>query len=301
MEALVKLYEEELRHRSAPRTVVCTLSNLRPFLRWLGERGLSAVEVTSNDLRGYQNDLHSLRRSDGKALSIGFHRNRLAAVKDFYRFVFRRGYLLHNPAAELEPPKMPKRLPRNILTVSEAAKILEASKSARSPQALRDRAILETLYATGIRVNELASLTVYDADTEEGILRIGQGKGQKERRVPLTEQASSAIEAYRLRARPYLLGEKKLPYLFLANRGGRLQNAIVNKMVRRCARKAGIQKRISCHTFRHSVASHLLKARVDIRHIQALLGHASLSTTQIYTRVEISDLKEVVRRAHPRG
>ena len=171
----------------------------------------------------------------------------------------------------------------------------------KSPKVLRDRAILETLYATGMRVAELCALRVSDVDTEDLLVRIVMGKGRKDRNVPLTPAAGRAIDAYLMLGRAKLLARTPRKELFVGERGAKLHRAVVNKLILPWAKKAGIKKHVTCHTFRHSVATHLLRNRADIRHIQVLLGHASLKTTERYTRVEIEDLKRVVARAHPRG
>lgn len=151
-------------------------------------------------------------------------------------------------------------------------------------------------------MSELAKLTPYDVDTEERTVRVILGKGKKSRRLPLTRAAAAAIEGYLAFGRPKLVGKSRSPYLFVATRGGYLHRSLGSLIVRHWAEKAGIKKkRVSCHTFRHSVATHLLQGGADIRQIQVLLGHGSLKTTERYTRVELSDLKEVMRRAHPRG
>lgn len=150
-------------------------------------------------------------------------------------------------------------------------------------------------------MSELAKLTPGHVDTEDRVLRVVRGKGRKDRNLPRTQAAARAIEAYLLHGRAQLLGAHPRLEFFIGDRGAFLHRAVVNKIVRRWAKQAQVKKHITCHTFRHSVATHLLQGKADIRHIQALLGHASLSTTQIYTRVEISDLKQVVARAHPRG
>jgi site-specific recombinase XerD len=186
-----------------------------------------------------------------------------------------------------------------ILTREEARKIVEAPE-AKTATGLRDRAIVETFYGTGIRCSELSNLTPDDVDTEERILRVVRGKGRRDRNVPLTRAAAQAIDAYLVKARPKLVRREKR-FLFLQNRGSKMDSGTLNRLVHEWTRAAGVKKCVTCHTFRHSVATHLLKGRADIRHIQALLGHASLATTERYTHVEISDLKEVVRRAHPRG
>ena len=300
-ERLLRPYEDELHLRYTGTTIVSHLSHLRGFLRWLSARGLELTEVKREDVQAYQNELHTFRRRDGRAFSLGFHLNRLSAVRTLFGFLSKRGLILHNPAAGIELPRQEKHLPRTLLTPAEARRILETAAKAKTAFNLRDRAILETFYATGIRANELSKLRPYDVDTEARVLRVAMGKGKKDRHVPLTRQAARAIESYLVKGRTKLPSKQKAPYLFVASRGGFLHDAVLNRLIRSYAKKAGIRKHITCHTFRHSVATHLLKGRADIRHIQALLGHASLNTTQLYTRVEISDLKDVLRRAHPRG
>jgi integrase/recombinase XerD len=295
----LRLYEEDLRVRYAQRTGPHYLADVRCFLDWLEARAIDLATVRSEDLQAYQADLYAMRKKGGKPYAVSSQHGRLTAVKSFFRFLYRRGYALHDPAATLQLPRMEKRLPRTVLTREEARKILDGARS-RTPRGLRDRAILETLYATGVRVTELANLTPYDVDTEERVLRVVLGKGAKDRNLPLTTAAAKAIEAYLLRGRPKLVGPRSA-HLFLSPRGLQLDRTRLNRIVRAAAQKAGIKKHVTCHTFRHSVATHLLKGRADIRHIQALLGHASLSSTERYTRVELSDLREVVRRAHPRG
>ncbi len=297
---VLAVYEDSLAVRYAPRTVPHYMAQLRPFLAWLEERGVDLVEVKSRDLLAYQTYLYAFRRTDGRPYSAAYQANRLVVLKHFFRFLYRRGYLLHDPAADLELPRLEKRLPRVILTTREAKRVIEAPDT-RTPEGLRDRAILETLYATGVRVSELGNLTPYDADTEERVLRVVLGKGRKDRNVPLTRAAAEAIEAYLVKARPRLQGPRKVRFLFLQARGGKMDRATTARIVTSRAREAGVKKHVTPHTFRHTVATHLLKGRADIRHIQALLGHASLATTQRYTRVEVSDLRRVVERAHPRG
>ena len=209
------------------------------------------------------------------------------------------GYLLTDPAAAIEYPRQEKRLPRGVLTVAEARAIVEAPDLS-TLMGLRDRAILETIYATGVRAGELGSLKREDVDTEERLLLL-LGKGRKDRNVPLTRAAAEAIEAYLAYGRPRMSGARKSQLLFLAHRGGKMHDAHLNDVVGKAAFRAGVKRHATCHTLRHSVATHLLKGGADIRHIQMLLGHSSLQTTERYTRVEVSDLKEVMKRAHPRG
>lgn len=298
---LLELYEDHLHVRYAPRTPVAYMAHVRAFLEWLVRRGLDLVDVKAKDLDAYQSFLYAYRRkSDDKPYSAAYQGTRLVVLKHLYRFLYRRGYLLHDPAADIELPRLEKRLPRVILTFQEVRRILEAP-DAKTPRGLRDRAMLETLYGTGIRVSELCNLTPYDVDTEERVLRVVQGKGRKDRNVPLTRAAAEAIEAYLVKGRAKLAGRGRTRTLFIQDKGGTMDRATASRIVSGWAEAAGVKKHVTPHTFRHTVATHLLKGRADIRHIQSLLGHASLGTTQRYTRVEVSDLKQVIERAHPRG
>jgi len=309
-EALLRRYEEDLALRYAERTVPEYIAHVRAFLAWVEARGLALPALTRADLQRYQAELVAQRKPNGAPYSGGFHVNRLSALKSFFGFLLRRQIVLLDPTAGLERPRLEIRLPRAILTPREARRIVEAPRS-RTPLGLRDRAILETLYATGIRASELIQLSPFDVDTEDGVLRVVRGKGGKDRHVPLTRAAADAIDAYLVKGRPYLLAtsrngsgvypSKATKRLFVSPRGGVLYRATLDKLVHRWARQARITKRVTAHVFRHSVATQLLKRGADIRHIQVLLGHASLSTTERYTRVEISDLQAVVKRAHPRG
>lgn len=309
-ERLLRLFEDDSALRYGERTVTEYVAHVRAFLAWAEAKGLTLTGLKREDLVAYQSELFALRRHDGKPYSAGFQANRFSALKSFFGFLTRRLFVLHDPMAGIERPRLETRLPRTILTPSEARKVIEAP-GGRTPLALRDRAILETLYATGIRASELIQLSPFDVDTEDRTLRVVRGKGGKDRNVPLTPPAAAAIEAYLAAGRPKLLAvaragpgvypAKASKRLFVSPRGGVLYRATLDKIVHRWARQAGVKKRVTPHTFRHSVATHLLKHGADIRHIQALLGHQSLTTTERYTHVEISDLQAVVRRAHPRG
>jgi len=297
-ERLLALYRDDVLLRFEPKSVEDYLTHLKAFLAWLLEKGIELGEVRTEDIQLHQNDVLAQKKKDGKPYSMGHHENRLIAIKSFFRFLYQRGYLLHDPASTLSFHRRENRIPRVILTPREARKVIEAAKE-ETPCELRDRAILETLYATGIRVSELSKLTPFDVDLEEKTLRVLLGKGRKDRKVPLTDSAAEAIELYLESGRPKLLA-REAPYLFLADKGGRLHRAVLSRIVQRYARKAKVKKHVTCHVFRHSVATHLLRGGADIRHIQKLLGHGSLHSTQRYTRVEISDLKKAIARAHPR-
>jgi integrase/recombinase XerD len=297
---LLKLFEDHVFVRYAEKTAKGYLRGALSFLDWLGRRGIALADVRTDDLLAYQTELYALRKKDGEPYSTYDQAVRVAAVKTLFRFLARRGYSLTDPSASLEYPRQENRIPRGVLTPHEARAIVEAPDLG-APMGLRDRAILETLYATGIRAGELANLKREDVDTEDKLLRVVLGKGKKDRNVPLTRAAAEAVEAYLASERPAMRGARKSPLLFLARRGGKMYDSHLNDVVSKCAFKAGVKKHVTCHTFRHSVATHLLKGGADIRHIQMLLGHSSLQTTERYTRVEVSDLKAVMKRAHPRG
>lgn len=298
-ERLFHRYEEHLHVGYAERTVPEYLAHVRAFLDWLSGLGIELAEVRTEDLQTYQSELLAHRKKTGKAYSLGFQRNRLTALKNLFGFLFRSGCLLHDPSSTLSFPVKEKKLPRVVLTPKEVRRLIGRARK-RTPAGLRDRALLETVYATGIRASELANLHLGDVDTEEMLLSVRLGKGRKDRSVPLLSAACEAVEAYLENGRAKL-DVHHSSLLFLADKGGRLHRAVLSRIIARYAEKAGIEKHVTCHTFRHSVATHLLKGGADIRYIQKLLGHESLQTTERYTRVEISDLKRVIARAHPRA
>ncbi len=297
---VLRLFEDHVYVRYAPRTATGYMRAVGVFVAWLASRGLALTDVRTDDVLAYQVDLFSARKKDGKPYSGYDQVHRLSAIKTLYRLLHRRGLVLHDPSAAIEYPRADKRLPRGILSIQEARRIVEAPDT-ETPAGLRDRAILETLYATGIRAGEMGKLTLLDIDTEEKILRVILGKGRKDRNVPLTTAAAEAIDIYLCEGRPRIPLASHSPLLFLAQRGGKMHVSNLNDVVQAWAKQAGIKRRVTCHTFRHSVATHLLKGGADIRYIQVLLGHSSLSSTERYTHVEISDLRKVVKRAHPRG
>jgi integrase/recombinase XerD len=301
-ERLFPLFEQDLAARYARRTAEHYRADARAFLIWLARGALSLKDVRAEDLHRYQGELFAQRKLDGHPLSASSIALRLIGVRTLFRFLVRRGYVLFDPTDALELPRVEKRLPRVILTEAEARRIVTAPSGHR-PAELRDRALLETLYATGLRVSELIRLRPEDVDTDDRLLRIVHGKGGKDRNVPLTTAAARALEMYLVQGRPQLVATAAQPSgrLFLRERGSAMTRTSVGEVVRRWSTKARLKKHVTCHTFRHSVATHLLRARADIRQIQALLGHQSLSTTERYTHVEISDLRRAIERAHPRG
>ncbi len=295
---LFRLFTEDMETRYAERTAEHYVGDVREFLARLAAKAVTLADVRPEDLQRYQGELYAATKKGGRPYAASTIQTKLVAVKTLFRFLVRRQALLLDPSAHLELPRIEKHLPRLILTEAEARRIVTAPRG-RSPLVLRDRAILETLYGTGMRVGELVRLRPDDVDTEDRLVRIVEGKGRKDRNVPLTSAAARAIGAYLTQGRPALLRSE--PWLFLAERGKKLHRAQVGDIVKAWAKKAGVKKNVSCHTFRHSMATHLLRGRADIRQIQALLGHGSLSTTERYTHVEVSDLRRVIERSHPRG
>lgn len=222
----------------------------------------------------------------------------LSSVRSFHRSLVREGVAARDPAAGVAQPKLPRSLPHP-LNVDEVARLLDAPDPA-TPAGCRDRAILELLYGSGLRVSELTGLDVDDVDLEEGSVRV-LGKGGKERDVPVGRYGREAVSAYLTRARPTFATGRGRGALFLNRRGGRLSRQSCDRMMRAAARSAGIDRHVSAHTLRHSFATHLLEGGADVRVVQELLGHASVATTQIYTLVTREHLREVYDTAHPRA
>ena len=224
----------------------------------------------------------------------------LVAVRGFHRFLAIEGETLTDPAGGVAPPKAPKRLPKAI-SVNDVERLLSAASVGETPAALRDRAMLEVLYGAGARISEAVGLDVDDIDLEEGSVRLF-GKGRKERVVPLGSYAREAVTAYTVRARPPMaLKGKGTPALFLNQRGGRLTRQSAWAVIHATAERAGLGGKVSPHTLRHSFATHLLDGGADVRVVQELLGHSSVTTTQIYTMVTVQRLREVFAEAHPRA
>jgi integrase/recombinase XerD len=297
---LLKLFEDHVFVRYAEKTAKGYVRASGFFLSWLAGSGVALSDVRTADLVAYQAHVHSMRKKDGTPYSVADQMHRLSAVKTLFRFLFQRGYVLQDPSGPLEYPRREQRLPRGVLSRQEARKLVE-SPDTSTPLGLRDRAILETFYGTGIRAGELAKLKCSDVDTEDRVLRVVLGKGSKDRNVPLTRAAAEAIEAWLVSGRPRVPNATRSPWLFLALRGGRLYASLLNDVVQDAVKRCEIEKHVTCHSLRHTAATHLLKGGADIRHIQALLGHSSLQSTERYTHVEISDLSKVLKRAHPRG
>ncbi|MEV6271460.1 site-specific tyrosine recombinase XerD [Kribbella sp. NPDC051936] len=227
----------------------------------------------------------------------------VVAVRGFHKFCVREGLTAVDPAAAVKPPAPPQRLPK-ALSVDEVTRVLAAAAGAEAEPAVlatRDAALLEFLYGTGARISEAVGLDVDDIDLDAGAVLL-RGKGSKERVVPVGTYARDALSAYQVRGRPELVSRGRgTPALFLNARGGRLSRQSAWTVLRRAAQRAGIAKEISPHTLRHSYATHLLDGGADVRVVQELLGHASVTTTQVYTLVTVDKLREVYATSHPRA
>jgi len=309
----------ELERGLSRNTLEAYRSDLLQFGEFLGRRGLRATEASHGDLAAFMAELSSggrIPQANGAQQANGASRRpggpprsqrpaaaatlgrKVACLRSFYKHLRREGLIEHDPTAQLQGPRKTQRLPR-VLTRQEVARLLSEPKGTEPP-AQRDRALLEVMYACGLRVSEVTGLELADVDLEEGMLR-ARGKGSKERLVPIGRQAIAALSAYVQRGRPALLGARTETKLFLNRRGSGLTRQGLYKIVQGHARGAGLQERMSPHTLRHSFATHLLAGGCDLRSLQEMLGHADLATTQIYTHLSAERLKDAYFSAHPRA
>ena len=268
------------------------------FALWCAARGiLRPREVTKPILERYRRQLYEHRKPNGKPLTFGSQIGRLAPLKLFFAWMTRQNALLWNPASELDLPRLEKRLPR-ALTIGEVEAVL-AQPEVTEPVGLRDRAILELLYSTGMRRSEVAALKLADFAAEHGTVFIRQGKGKRDRVVPVGERAIAWVEKYLLDVRPDFVVDAVEDALFLAETGAAIEPDTLTHRVGLYVEAANLGKRGSCHLLRHTMATHMLEGGADVRFIQEMLGHASLETTEIYTRVSISALRAVHAATHP--
>jgi len=252
-------------------------------------------QVTALDRAEVPRYLLGLREAGLSPRSVARH---LAAIRQFHRFLVREGHSTDDPTAHLESPRPWRRLP-TVLSSEEVERLL-ALRAATSPQALRDHAMLEVLYASGLRVSELVGLRLADLDLSVGVVRV-LGKGDKERLVPLGEVAVASLRAYLAHGRPRLEKRLACPYVFLGRHGRGLTRQAFWQLLKRYVGAAGITKRVTPHTLRHSFATHLLERGADLRSVQLMLGHADIGTTQIYTHLSRAHLKAIYDKHHPRA
>ncbi|HEY0903265.1 MAG TPA: site-specific tyrosine recombinase XerD [Marmoricola sp.] len=287
----------------AKNTLTSYRRDLRRYLEYLAASGIERLEdVTEAVVSGF---LVRLREGDADhpALSSTSAARTVVAVRGFHKFAVADGLAAIDPASGVKPPTPAKRLPK-ALPLADVEAILEAAGAPGTTLALRDRALLEVLYGTGARISEAVGLDVDDLDMVEGTVLL-RGKGGKERIVPVGSYAREAVDAYLVRGRPELAavstGSTTGGALFLNARGGRLSRQSAWAVLVKAAERAGVTKDVSPHTMRHSFATHLLDGGADVRVVQELLGHASVTTTQVYTLVTVENLREVFATAHPRA
>jgi len=272
---------------------------LRDFIDWADARSVTHPEhVSQAVLERYQRYLHYYRKKDGAALSIASRRAKIVPLRGFFKWLTRTGQIPANPAAEIDLPKKIKRLPRHVLTVAEVERVMVIANISTAI-GLRDRAMMEVLYGTGMRRMELANLEVGDIDIDQCVVLIREGKGRKDRLIPLGERALFWVQVYLVNSRPQLAWNLHEKTLFLSREGGALNHVWLSTQIAQYVKRAEIGKHGGCHLFRHTMATLMLEGGADIRFIQVMLGHVEMSTTQIYTQVAIRQLQQVHAKTHP--
>lgn len=300
LEALLEKHLADLRVRNySEYTIKNRRVHIGFFLAWCSDRGITdPIEVTRTVLEAYQRHVFHYRKKNGEPLAFTGQHERIVPLRVWFRWMARNHHILHNPASELELPRLGIRLPKAVLTAKEAEMIL-TQPNIHDVLGLRDRAILETLYSTGMRRLELVSLKIWDLDLERATATIRQGKGKKDRIIPLGDRTAQWIRKYLDDARPQLTSEPDDKTVFLSNASEPLALDYLTEVVRSYVEAANVGKHGACHLFRHTMATLMLEGGADIRFIQAMLGHADLKTTQIYTHVAIRQLQEIHRATHP--
>ena len=269
------------------------------FLQWCKERGLTEpVEVTRPVLERYQRHLFHYRKKNGEPLSFRSQHSCLVPLRVWFRWMTRQNHILHNPASELELPRLGRALPKNIFSAAEVERIVQLCEI-EEPIGLRDRAILEVLYSTGLRRMEIIALKLYDLSLDRGLLLVRQGKGHKDRYVPIGERAIAWLEKYIREGRPQLAIEPDDMTVFLTAQGEPFSRDHLSFAVKERVDAAQLGKTGSCHLFRHTMATLMHENGADIRHIQAMLGHEDIRTTEIYTQVAIRALQKIHAATHP--
>ncbi|MGH8700756.1 MAG: site-specific tyrosine recombinase XerD [Burkholderiales bacterium] len=277
----------------AKNTLEAYRRDLSQFAAWLeSQHGRKLIEGNAADIQAYLG--HQFRKKTRASSAARL----LSSLKRFYRYGLRQGRIKADPTLRIDSPKLPRGLPKSL--TEEDVESLLAAPAVEEALGLRDKAMLETLYASGLRVSELVGLKLGQVSQDMGVVRV-VGKGSKERLVPLGEEALAWIRQYLKEARPQLLGARATDDLFVTARGAAMTRQMFWHLLRRYAAQAGLKKSISPHTLRHAFATHLLNHGADLRVVQLLLGHSDISTTQIYTHVARERLKQLHAKHHPRG
>lgn len=296
-------YIEHLeRNEYSPRTIESYLSNLNIFIKFI-DRYYSRIEnvsqITKNVILDYYDYSKELEDNRGRTLCSGSIAHRLTVLKSFFTYLYFDDYIINNPTANIRHPRVENKLNNKVLSEEEIFKIIDSVKPIQ-PENIRNRAIVELLYSTGIRTSELADIKEYDIDLEQLVLTVVKGKGSKTRLVPIGQHASYYLDLYLQKSRKYFLKNNKNDYLFLNDRGLPFNRKTLNNLMERITRNLELKIKVTCYTFRHSVATHMIQNKVDIRFVQELLGHESIKTTQRYLHLTITDLKKVHSLYHPR-
>jgi integrase/recombinase XerD len=282
------------------RTLESWEFRIRRFIAWCADRGVECVtQVTPDVMAAYRRHLFHYRNSRTNApIKFSTQASYLMSLRRWFAWLTKENHITENVAADLQLPKEERRLPTDVLTADEVESLLNQT-DVTTPLGIRDRAILETFYSTGIRCGELVSLQVYDLESDRGILKITQGKGRKDRVVPIGQRALSWIDKYSVDVRRQLVTHTNQSTLFVSFSGRPFGRNNLSALVKGYMRAAGIDKRGSCHLLRHTAATLMMEAGADLRALQMFLGHERLNTTQIYTHVSITRLKIVHERTHP--
>ncbi len=289
---------ERVRHYSA-RTIEAHTKMLRRFRLFCEELNLTqARQVTRAVILNYQAYLYHHRKKDGEAMTVATQKHWLGVVKKLFSYLTREGYVLYNPASDLELPRDEFRLPKAVLSHSEVEAVMNVPDLETS-LGLRDRAIVEVLYSTGIRREELCNLNKADIDFDRGVVRVVQGKGRKDRYAPIGQRALLWIEKWLVEARTAFCPSINELALFIGTTGQRMTPNRLSAKIHALIQKADLGKKGSCHLFRHAFATQLLENGCDIRLIQSMMGHASIESTEIYTHVSITEMKKAHQRCHP--
>ena len=283
----------------SPRTIEAQRHAIGRFIAWCDERGLSKPqEITRPILERYQRHDYHHRKANGQPLTVSAQLGLILPLQAWFKWLTKHNHILYNPAADLDLPTRPKALPKGLLSIAQIEDVLNGCDVTK-PEGLRMRAMLEVLYSTGIRRFELAGVKLFDVDVERGALMVRQGKGAKDRLVPLGDRACAWVDKYLREIRPELATGVDDYRLFVDDDGRGFTPERIGDQVKRQLVAAGIEHPGSCHLFRVACATHMLENGADIRFIQSLLGHAKLDTTQIYTLVSLAKLKEVHNATHP--
>lgn len=280
-------------------TAECRDNDIRKFIQWCDERSIHDPKaVTKPILERYQRYLYYYRKTNGEPLGFGSQHHMLASVKAWFKWMTRENYIPSNPASEVQSVRVPTKLPDAVLSLEDVQHILN-SIDVDSVEGLRNRAIIEVLYGTGVRRTELCNLLLSDIDPNRQSLFVRQGKGAKDRCIPIGKRAVTWVQRYVEEARPKLQTQQSIYQLFLNGHGEAFTPSYLGHTVKRAIKAAGLDRKGGCHLFRHAMATHMLENGAELRYLQAILGHANINTTTIYTHMSIESLLKVHELSHP--